>query len=356
MSKFISKRLSSMVPYVPGEQPRERTYIKLNTNESPFPPRPAVLEAARDAAATCHLYSDPEVTALTAAIAERYGVAPENVLVTNGSDEILNFFFMTFCDGESGVAYPDISYGFYSVFAGLYNLPATVIPLDEELNIRVEDWLDRNTNLVFANPNAPTGRYLPPAEVERIVASNRERVVGVDEAYIDFGGETVAPLTKKYDNLLVTGTFSKSRALAGGRVGFGIGDASLIAALKQVKYSTNPYNVNSVSAAMALAALREDGVYMERCRTVMENRAFVTEGLAALGFTVIPSMANFVFAKSEAVGGEELYLRLKERGILVRHFKNPRIKDYNCITVGSREQMEALLEAVQEIVKEEYHA
>lgn len=352
MSKFTSKRLASMVPYVPGEQPRERKYIKLNTNESPFPPREAVIRAGEEAAASCHLYSDPEVTALTAALAARYGVAPENVLITNGSDEILNFFFMTFCDEESGVAYPDISYGFYSVFAGLYNLPATEIPLDETLSIRVEDWLDRDTNLVFANPNAPTGRYLPPSEVERIIASNRERIVVVDEAYIDFGGETVAPLIKKYDNLLVTGTFSKSRALAGARVGFGIADASIIAELKQVKYSTNPYNVNSVSAAMATAALQEDAVYMERCRTVMENRAYATEGLEALGFSVIPSMANFIFAKSESIGGEELYLRLKERGILIRHFKNPRIKDYNRITIGTKEQMAALLDAVKEILKE----
>ena len=352
MSKFTSKRLAAMVPYVPGEQPRERKYIKLNTNESPFPPREAVLEAAKTAAATCHLYSDPEVTALTAALAARYGVEPENVLITNGSDEILNFFFMTFCDEESGVAYPDISYGFYSVFAGLYNLPATVIPLDEELNLRPEDWMNRDTNLVFANPNAPTGRYLPPTEVEKIIATNRERIVVVDEAYIDFGGETVAPLIKKYDNLLVTGTFSKSRALAGGRVGFGIADASIIAELKQVKYSTNPYNVNSVSAAMATAALSEDEVYMERCRTVMENRTYTTEALEALGFEVIPSMANFVFAKSEKIGGEALYLGLKERGILVRHFKNPRIKDYNRITIGTREQMEALMDAVNEILKE----
>ena len=352
MSKFTSKRLASMVPYVPGEQPRERKYIKLNTNESPFPPRDAVLEAAKTAAATCHLYSDPEVIALTAALAERYGVAPENVLVTNGSDEILNFFFMTFCDETSGVAYPDISYGFYSVFAGLYNLPATVIPLDEDLNLRVEDWMDRDTNLVFANPNAPTGRYLVPSEVEKIIATNRQRIVVVDEAYIDFGGETVAPLIKKYDNLLVTGTFSKSRALAGGRVGFGIADASIIAELKQVKYSTNPYNVNSVSAAMATAALSEDEIYMERCRTVMENRTYTTEALEALGFEVIPSMANFVFAKSDKIGGEALYLGLKERGILVRHFKNPRIKDYNRITIGTREQMEALVAAVNEILKE----
>ena len=352
MSKFTSKRLASMVPYVPGEQPRERKYIKLNTNESPFPPREAVLEAARNAAATCHLYSDPEVTALTAALAARYGVAPENVLVTNGSDEILNFFFMTFCDETSGVAYPDISYGFYSVFAGLYNLPATVIPLDEDLNLRPEDWMDRDTNLVFANPNAPTGRYLVPSEVEKIIATNRERIVVVDEAYIDFGGETVAPLIKKYDNLLVTGTFSKSRALAGGRVGFGIADASIIAELKQVKYSTNPYNVNSVSAAMATAALGEDEIYMERCRTVMENRTYTTEALESLGFEVIPSMANFVFAKSDRIGGEDLYLGLKERGILVRHFKNPRIKDYNRITIGTREQMEALISAVNEILKE----
>jgi histidinol-phosphate aminotransferase len=188
--------------------------------------------------------------------------------------------------------------------------------------------------------------------VEKIIASNRRRIVVVDEAYIDFGGETVAPLIKKYDNLLVTGTFSKSRALAGGRVGFGIADASIIAELKQVKYSTNPYNVNSVSAAMATAALSEDEVYMERCRTVMENRTYTTEALEALGFEVIPSMANFVFAKSEKIGGEALYLGLKERGILVRHFKNPRIKDYNRITIGTREQMEALMDAVNEILKE----
>jgi len=352
MSKYLSKRLASMVPYVPGEQPRERTYIKLNTNESPFPPREAVTKAAEKAAATCHLYSDPEVTALTAKLAERYDVRPENVLVTNGSDEILNFFFMAFCDEESRVSYPDISYGFYSVFAGLYNVPANVIPLDGELRIRPEDWYGLGTNLVLANPNAPTGRYLTPEQIEGIVAANPDRVVVIDEAYIDFGGQTVAPLTKKYDNLLVTGTFSKSRALAGARVGFGIACPALIEDLRQIKYSTNPYNVNSASAAMALAALEEDEVYMDRCRTVMENRTYVTEGLEALGFTVIPSMANFVFAKSERIGGKELYLALKDRGILVRHFSPPRISDYNRITVGSKEQMEALLAAVEAILEE----
>lgn len=352
MSRYLREGLRDMAPYVPGEQPRDKSYIKLNTNESPFPPIPAVVEAARGEAGMCHLYSDPESRILTEKLAARYGVEPENVLATNGSDEILNFAFMAFCDEKNPIAFPDITYGFYAVFGDLYHIPCRVIPLDGELAIRPEDYCGIGCNVVIANPNAPTGRILPLEDVERIVATNPDHVVIVDEAYIDFGGESAVPLTKKYPNLLVTGTFSKSRSLAGGRVGFGIGNAALIEDLKRIKFSTNPYNVNRMSGAAASASLDNDEISMARCQRIMETRTYTAEALTSLGFSVIPSAANFLFAKSDRIGGEALYRGLRERGILVRHFNKERIRDYNRITIGTREQMDALLDAVKEILSE----
>ena len=352
MSRFFTEKYSRLIPYTPGEQPKDMKYIKLNTNESPFPPSESVVKAAAEEAGKLQLYSDPVCTALTEKLAEIHGVDFDEVLATNGSDEILNFAFMAFCDSKNPIAFADITYGFYSVFADLNNIPYEIIPLDDDFSINVNDYVGINKNVVIANPNAPTGKYLERSDIEKIVKSNPNNVVIIDEAYVDFGGESAACLIHKYDNLLVTGTFSKSRSLAGGRLGFGIGNKALIADLNTIKYSTNPYNVNRMTQAAGLAALNDNAYYMDNCKTIIKNREFTEKELTNLGFYVIPSRANFVFAKSDKISGEELYTKLKARGILVRHFTKERIKDYNRITIGTLEQMEALICAIKEILEE----
>ncbi len=350
MSRFFSQKYERLEAYVPGEQPRDMKYIKLNTNESPFPPSESVAAAVKKEAAKLNLYSDPESAELTERAAELFGVEPDEILMTNGSDEVLNFAFMAFCDEKRGIAFPDISYGFYPVFAALNGIPCREIPLKEDFTIDVSDYMGIAENVCIANPNAPTGMVISLSEIERLVSSDENRVVIVDEAYVDFGGESAVKLTKRYDNLLVVGTFSKSRSLAGARLGFGIGSKGLIADLKTIKYSTNPYNVNRMTSAAGVAAIRDNDYYIKNASTVMKNRAYTDEALSRLGFTVLPSSANFVFAKSPDIGGEELYLKLKARGILVRHFNKKRIEDFNRITIGTLDDMKALICAVEEIL------
>ena len=353
MSRFFTKRLERLTPYTPGEQPRDMQYIKLNTNESPFPPSPAVIEAAKVEAGRLQLYSDPTCRELTDKLASLYGVAPEQVILTNGSDEVLNFAFMAFADEEHPLVFPAITYGFYPVFAELNRIPYEEIPLKADFSVDYRDYLNLNgKTIVIANPNAPTGLCLTLAEIEEIVRTNPNGVVVIDEAYVDFGAESAVALVDKYENLLVTQTFSKSRSLAGARLGFGIGNQALIADLHTVRYSTNPYNVNRMTAAAGYAALCDNDYYMANCRTIMENRAYTTDALRALGFEVLPSLTNFVFAKSDRIGGEALYLELKRRGILVRHFGKADITDYNRITIGTKEQMEAFVAAVKTILEE----
>ncbi len=351
MSKFFSQKFSALTPYTPGEQPKERKYIKLNTNESPFPPSPKAIKAAAEAAENLQLYSDPEQRALTSAVAENLGVDYENVLLTNGSDEILNFAFMAFCDIEHPAVFADLTYGFYKVFAQLNGVLYEEIPLKEDFTIDINDYIGINKTVFIANPNAPTGILLSVAEIEKIIKSNPESVVVVDEAYIDFGGESCVPLIKKYDNLLVTRTFSKSRSMAGARLGFGVGCQSLIADLNTIKYSTNPYNVNSMTAAAGLGTMADEEYTLANCKTIIENREYVSRELKALGFEMTYSMTNFVFAKHPRVSGEDIYKGLRERGILVRHFTAPRICEYNRITVGSVDEMKALVAAVKEILE-----
>ena len=353
MSRFFTERLSGLTPYTPGEQPRDMQYIKLNTNESPFPPSPAVVEAAKEEAGRLQLYSDPTCRELTDKLASLYGVSPEQVILTNGSDEVLNFAFMAFADEKHPLVFPDITYGFYPVFAELNRIPYTEIPLKKDFSVGYTDYLNLGgKTVVIANPNAPTGLCLTLSEIEEIVRTNPDGVVIIDEAYVDFGAESAVALVDKYDNLLVTQTFSKSRSLAGARLGFGIGNKTLISDLHTVRYSTNPYNVNRMTAAAGYAALCDNDYYMDNCRTIMENRAYTAEALRDLGFEVLPSLTNFVFAKTERIGGEALYLELKRRGILVRHFGKAEITDYNRITIGTKEQMEALVAAVSDILTE----
>ena len=353
MSRFFSHRLDRLVPYTPGEQPIDRTYIKLNTNESPYPPTPRVLEAASAEAGRLQLYSDPTCRDLTGKMSEVFGVPTDRIVMTNGSDEVLNFAFMAFADEEHPLVFPAITYGFYPVFAELNRIPYEEIPLKADFSIDPADYENLGgKTVVIANPNAPTGLCLSLDEIERIVKSNPDGVVIIDEAYVDFGAESAIALVDKYDNLLVTGTFSKSRSLAGARLGFGIGQASLISDLHTVRYSTNPYNINRMTAAVGCAVLDENDYYMQNCREIMETRAYTTDALRDLGFEVLDSKTNFVFAKSDRIGGGELYRALKERGILVRHFDKDVITDYNRITVGTRAQMDALITTIREILNE----
>ena len=352
MSRFFSDKYRDLTPYVPGEQPRDRRYIKLNTNESPFPPSPLAIKAAAEAAERLQLYPDPTYAALHGAVAAYHGVAADRVLLTNGSDEILNFAFMAFCDKKTPAVFPDITYGFYSVFAKLNGVPYRELPLAPDFSVTVADYLGVGATIFLANPNAPTGLSLPLCEIEKILQANPDNVVVVDEAYVDFGGESAIPLVGKYDNLLVTRTFSKSRSMAGARLGYGVGSPALIADLNTVKYATNPYNVNSMSAAAGLGVMADEAYTVKNCKAVMENRAFAAAELKKLGFTLTDSKGNFLFAKHSSLGGEEIYLALKARGILVRHFGKARIADYNRITVGTREEMEALVAALADIIKE----
>lgn len=353
MSRFQSSRLKNLEPYVPGEQPQMKNLIKLNTNESPFPPSENAIKMASEAAKRLELYPDPECAELTSLLAEKLGVEKDEVLLTNGSDEILNFAFMAFCDGEKGVAFPDITYGFYKVFADLYNIDCKQIPLDENLKININDYKNLKRTIFIANPNAPTGIYLTPSEIEEIVASNRDSVVVVDEAYVDFGNESCVPLIKKYDNLLVTQTFSKSRSMAGARLGFGVGCKELICDLNAVKYSTNPYNINSLTMAAGIGSLKDDEYTKANCRTICENREYTMAKLRDLGFEMTDTKSNFIFAKHPTLLGEKIYSALRQRGIIVRHFSSDRICQYNRITVGTRQQMDSLLGALEVILKEE---
>ncbi len=352
MTKYFSEKYSRLVPYTPGEQPKDMEYVKLNTNENPFAPPQSAVEAAGREAKRLHLYPAPDPVLLCEKFAAASGVKPSEVIATNGSDEILDFAFKAFCDKDHPAVFPDITYGFYEVFAEANGVPYEKIPLADDLTVRASDYIGVGKTVFIANPNAPTGIALPLSDIERIVASNPDNVVVIDEAYVDFGGESAVSLINKYGNLLVTQTFSKSRSMAGARLGFGIACEELIRDINTLKYSTNPYNVNRMTQAAGCAVL-DEAEYTERnCRTVMENRAYLTEKLKGLGFVMTDSAANFVFAKHPSVDGETLYLELKRRGVLVRHFTGERIKDYCRITVGSSDQIDVLLEKTREILEE----
>jgi len=352
MSRFFSDKYKALTPYTPGEQPRERRYIKLNTNESPFPPSPRAVAAASEAAKNVQLYSDPTARALNEAMAALLGVEADEILFTNGSDEVLNFAFGAFCDDTCPAVFPDITYGFYPVFAEYNRVPYKVIPLKDDLTIDPADYYGGGHTVFIANPNAPTGIPLTRAQIEGILKANPDNVVVVDEAYVDFGAESSVPLMREYDNLLVTGTFSKSRSMAGARLGFGVGCKTLIQDLNTIKYATNPYNVNAMTMAAGVGALADEAYTRRNCRTVVQNREYTAEKLRAMGFELTDSRANFVFARHPKMDGGEIYRRLKERGILVRHFDAPRIDQFNRITIGTQDDMDALLAALKTISEE----
>ena len=352
MSKYFTDRLSRLTPYTPGEQPKDMQYIKLNTNESPFPPSKSVSDAVFNESQKLQLYSDPEFVNVRQELARVYGVDINQVIVTNGSDEVLNFAFMAFADNNSPLVFPNITYGFYPVFAQLSNIPYEEIPLDKDFRIRVSDYIGINKTIVIANPNAPTGIALSLDEIEEIVKSNPDNVGVIDEAYVDFGNESAVCLVDKYDNLLVTGTFSKSRSMAGARLGFGVASKDIIRDLNTIKYSTNPYNINSMTMAAGIGALEDEEYTKENCRIICENREYTMTRLKEMGFDMTPSTANFIFAKHKDIDGKELYLKLKEKGVLVRHFDKNLISQYNRITIGTHEQMVTLINTVKEIMED----
>ena len=349
MSRYLKRNFQDLEAYVPGEQPRDMEYIKLNTNESPFPPAPQVVAAMTgEQVELLRLYSDPTCKVLKDKLAALYGVQHENIYVGNGSDELLEFAFMAF--SQDGILFPDITYGFYTVFGDLFQADYQQVPLKEDFSVDYRDYCGKNKMVVIANPNAPTGLSIPVWQIEEILKSNPNHVVLIDEAYVDFGGESCYSLIHKYDNLLVVRTFSKSRCLAGGRLGYAIGPAALIGDLEKLKFSTNPYNVNRLSMVLGEATVDAEDYYQKKCAEIIETREKTAKQLLEMGFEVLPSQTNFLFARSKKIGGEELYLELKKRGILVRHFNSQRIREFNRITIGTAEQMEKFIDTVRNIV------
>lgn len=353
MSRFLDERYSSLEAYVPGEQPQDKKYIKLNTNESPYAPSPETCAmVCKEEAELLRLYPDPDGRILTKKLAALYGVKSENVFLANGSDDILNFAFMAYCANGRKSYFADITYGFYSVFANLHGSDYTVIPLENDFTIDSDKFCGVDGCVFIANPNAPTGLALTLSEVEKIVSSNPENVVVIDEAYVDFGAESAVKLVEKYDNLLVVQTFSKSRSMAGARLGFAIGNAEIIGDLHKIRYSTNPYNINRITLAAGAATIDSQSYYDDNCKKITETREFTKNELEKLGFFVLPSKANFIFAKSDKIDGGELYLELKDKGVLIRHFTSERIKNFNRITIGTPEQMAVFIEKTKEILEE----
>ena len=339
MSRYLRNKYKKLKPYTPGEQPKEWEYVKLNTNESPFP----FEEGDRFG---LNRYSDHRCTLLREKIANLYGVSPENVMCGNGSDEILYLAFNAFF---SKVAFPDVTYGFYKVFADSLGIRKKIIPLNDEYRIDVSDYTGLDCGIAISNPNAQTGIALSVSEIEEILRANPDQVVIVDEAYVDFGAESAVRLVSEYDNLLVVMTFSKSRSLAGARLGFAIGDSGLIDDLNRLRYSMNPYNVSTMAQELGIKAIENNSRYMKNAREIIETRDYVCVMLDAMGYRHLPSSANFLLIGRDDTAGETIYTGLKEKGILVRYFGEPRLKDFVRVTIGSRKQMHAFLDKLEEL-------
>jgi len=351
MSKYWSALAQRLDPYVPGEQPKDKAYIKLNTNENPYPPSPNVLAAiTRAANQDLRLYPDPTCDELRECIARYHGLQKEQIFVGNGSDELLAFVFLAFFNPGAPILFPDITYSFYPVYAGLFGIDYKVIPLADDFSLPGGAFQQENGGIIFPNPNAPTGRALPLAAVEEIVSNNSQRVVVVDEAYIDFGGTTAICLANKYPNLLVVQTLSKSRSLAGLRVGFAVGNDELIQGLDRVKNSFNSYPVDRLALAGAVAAFQDDGYFQDCRQKVIASRARTVLALERIGFAVVPSQANFIFISHPQVGAAELYARLREEGVLVRYFNKPRISNFLRVTIGTDVEMDCFVEKITAIV------
>lgn len=353
MSKYWSKTTASLTPYVPGEQPKDRNIIKLNTNENPYPPSEAVLQALRSAADdSLRLYPDPHGSRLIQAIAETYDVSVDEIFVGNGSDEILAFAFQAFFDPDQPVLFPDVTYSFYTVYADLFHLPYTAVPLDEHFHIVPESFFIPNGGMIVPNPNAPTAIHLPLSEVRKLLDKNTERVVILDEAYIDFGGESAIPLIYEYPNLLVVQTLSKSRSLAGLRVGYAIGQPELIEGLNRIKNSFNSYTLDRLALAGAEASFADKTHIEKNIERIVRTRDWTTIQLSELGFQLTPSRANFLFVSHSIVPAQRIFQKLREHGILVRYWPKARIDNHLRITIGTDDEMQKLIEALEIILKE----
>lgn len=353
MSKYWSEITKNIEPYVCGEQPKDKKYIKLNTNENPYPPSPKVLEAIKSAAnGDLRLYPDPNCDNLREVIAQYYNLNKEQIFIGNGSDEVLAFSFLAFFNSGETIIFPDISYSFYPVYADLYNINYKLAKLDEEFSIPVSELMTDNGGVVIPNPNAPTGKYLDVELIKNILDYNSDKVVIIDEAYIDFGGTSVVGLIKDYPNLLVIQTLSKSRSLAGIRLGFALGQEELIEGLNRIKNSFNSYTIDRVAAIAGTEAIKDESYFKECVCKIINSREKVTEELIRLGFNVIPSKANFIFATHSIYPANELFTRLREKSVLVRYFNKDRINNYLRITIGSEEEMDLFVEKVEEIIKE----
>lgn len=338
------KNVRKVVPYVPGEQPKRKDIIKLNTNENPYPPSPRVAEVLQKMTTDpMRRYPDPTCDCLVQAIAKEYKVKPEQVFVGVGSDDVLAMAFLTFFNSEKPILFPDITYSFYEVWADLFRIPYECQPLNEQFEIVQEDYYKENGGVIFPNPNAPTGALLSLDAVEAIIAHNQDVIVIADEAYIDFGGRSALELIEKYDNLLVVQTFSKSRSMAGMRIGYAFGDENLIRYLNDAKYSFNSYTMNETALMLGAAAVEDHDYFTETCQKIIATREWTKKELSALGFSFADSQANFVFAKHEHCKAEELFEALKEAGIYVRYFRKPRIDQYLRITIGTEEEMKQLV-------------
>lgn len=348
MSKFWSPFVKELVPYVPGEQPKLAKLVKLNTNENPYGPSPKVVAAIQaELNDTLRLYPDPNADRLKQTIAQYHGVKTSQVFVGNGSDEVLAHAFHALFQHGKPLLFPDVTYSFYPVYCGLYGIDFEALPLDEQFQIRVEDYARPNGGIIFPNPNAPTGCLLPLEAIERLLQANPDSVVLVDEAYVDFGGETAIALVNRYPNLLVAQTLSKSRSLAGLRVGFAVGHEDLIEALERVKNSFNSYPLDRLALAGAVASFEDQAYFEQTCNAVIHSREKLVAELEALGFDVLPSAANFIFARHPQRDGAELAAALREEGVIVRHFKQQRINQFLRISIGTEEQNQALLDALR---------
>jgi len=352
MSRYWSPVVNRLSPYVPGEQPQIDNLVKLNTNENPYGPSPRVLEAIRgELGEKLRLYPDPSASRLRETVARYYGLEAEQVFTGNGSDEVLAHLFCAFFRHDRPLLFPDISYSFYPVYCDLYSINYRCVPLAEDFSLHLDDYDTPNGGIIFPNPNAPTGRLLPLAEIETLLRRNRDSVVAVDEAYIDFGGQSAAPLVARYDNLLVIQTLSKSRSLAGMRVGLALGDRELIEGLIRVKDSFNSYPLDHLAQAAAVAAFEDEAHFRENCRRVIESRERLAGELAAMGFEVPPSATNFLFAHHPGRDAAELAAGLRRGGVIVRHFRLPRIEQFLRITVGTPQQNARLVQILGELLK-----
>lgn len=352
-SKYWSEKAKSLEPYVPGEQPKDKKYIKLNTNENPYPPSPRVLKAIINSTnESLRLYPDPECSELCQAIAKYYNLNEKQVFPGNGSDEILAFAFMAFFDPGNPIIFPDITYSFYPVYCNLYNIEYILVPLDDEFNVKIEGFHcgNRNGGIVFPNPNAPTGKALSLKDIMSILDYNKENVVIIDEAYIDFGGETAVGLIDKYSNLLVVQTFSKSRSLAGLRLGFAMGNENLIEALNRIKNSFNSYTIDRIAIKAGIEAIKDEMYFQSSRQKIIATRERVTSVLRTLGFKVIDSKANFIFISHESSKASDLFTALKNKGVLVRFFNKPGIDNYLRVSIGTDEEMDRFLEILKEII------